>query len=106
MIEPVFLETICLYSIGKSIIEVTDNDLEEWMTSLLRDDKSRDVLLDQKMGQLKMRTSIESAGARVIDLIVQFNRVVKENGWERLFEDSEGKKRQVKFLLNAVQQRD
>jgi hypothetical protein len=43
------------------------------------------------MGQLKMKMSIESAGARVLDLIVQFNRLVKENGWERLFDDPEGK---------------
>ena len=47
--------------------------------------------------------SIESAGARVLDLIVQFHRIVKENGWKRLFEDLEGKKRQVKFLLSAVE---
>src|SRR5690242_15149609 len=50
MIEPVFLETICLYSLNSSIIEVTDKDLEDWMSSILREDKSRDVLLDKKMG--------------------------------------------------------
>jgi hypothetical protein len=87
MIEQVLLETICQYEIGISFIEVTDKDLEEWMSVKLPEDKSRDVLLDQKMGQLKMKMSIESAGARVLDLIVQFNRLVKENGWERLFDD-------------------
>ena len=105
MFEPVFLEAVCQYHIGKSIIEVTDKELDEWMSSVLRDDKSRDVLLDQKMGKLRMRMSIGSAGARVLDLIVQFQRVVKENGWERLFLDPEGKKRQVKFLMNAVEPR-
>jgi hypothetical protein len=103
MIEPVFLEAICQYFLGSSIIEVTDRQLEDWMSSILRDDKSRDVLLDKKMGQMRMRMSIESAGARVLDLIVQFHRIVKENGWERLFEDLEGKKRQIKFLLSAVE---
>jgi hypothetical protein len=103
MIEQVLLETICQYEIGISFIEVTDKDLEEWMSVKLREDKSRDVLLDQKMGQLKMKMSIESAGARVLDLIVQFNRLVKENGWERLFDDPEGKKRQVKFLQRAIE---
>ena len=103
MIEPVFLEAICLYFLGSSIIEVTDEQLEDWMSGILREDKSRDVLLDKKMGQMRMRMSIESAGARVLDLIVQFHRIVKENGWERLFEDLEGKKRQVKFLLSAVE---
>jgi hypothetical protein len=29
--------------------------------------------------------------------------LVKDNGWERLFDDPEGKKRQVKFLLRAVE---
>src|SRR5689334_6793338 len=72
------------------------------MTEKLRQDRSRDVLLDQKMAQLKMRMSVESADARAIDLTVQFNRVVKENGWERLFTDPEGKKRQVKFLLRVI----
>jgi hypothetical protein len=103
MIEQVLLETICQYELGVSFIEVTDKDLEEWMSVKLREDKSRDVLLDQKMGQLKMKMSIESAGARVLDLIVQFNRLVKDNGWERLFYDLECKKRQVKFLLRAIE---
>src|SRR4051812_22925676 len=92
MIEPVFLEAICLYFLGSSIIEVTDEQLEDWMSSILREDKSRDVLLDKKMGQMRMRMSIESAFARVLDLMVQSHRIVKENRWERLFEDLEGKK--------------
>jgi hypothetical protein len=55
MVEQVLLETICQYELGISFIEVTDKDLEEWMSVKLREDKSRDVLLDQKMGQLKMK---------------------------------------------------
>src|SRR5689334_11225391 len=30
MIEPVLLEAICLYFLGSSIIEVTDEQLEDW----------------------------------------------------------------------------
>ena len=54
MFEQVFLETICTYELGISFIEVSDKDLEDWMTEKLRQDRSRDVLLDQKMAQLKM----------------------------------------------------
>lgn len=46
MIEPVFLATICQYSLGISFIEATDHQLEEWMQSVLRDDKSRDVCVN------------------------------------------------------------
>ena len=87
MIEPVFLESICTCYIDSSIIELTDNQVEEWISGALLNDKSRDVLLDQKMGQMRMSMSIESAGARVLDLSVQFHRIVKENGLERYFED-------------------
>jgi hypothetical protein len=47
MFEQVFLETICQYELGISFIEVTDKDLEDWMAEKLRQDRSRDVLLDE-----------------------------------------------------------
>jgi hypothetical protein len=39
----------------------------------------------------------------VTDLYLQFNKIVKDNGWKHFFEDEDGKKMKIRFLINAIE---
>ena len=37
------------------------------------------------------------------DLYVQFNKIVKDNCWKHFFQDEDGKKMKIRFLVNAIE---
>jgi hypothetical protein len=91
MIETTVLETICEVELAVDIEDVTEDELERWITQALRDDRSQDSQVEKKMRKLKMDLKIEAPSLRVTDLYVQLNKIVKDNGWKHFFEEEDGK---------------
>lgn len=106
MIDRTILETICECDLDVDDATVTDDELIAWMTQALKDDRSQDSHIERKMKKMKMDLKIDSPFLRVTDLFVQFNKIVKDNGWKHLFEDEDGKKMKVRFLNNAIEPKE
>jgi hypothetical protein len=103
MIETTVLETICEVELSVEVEDVMDSDIELWISHALKDDRSQDSQVEKKMKKLRMDLKIEAPGLRVTDLYVQFNKIVKDNGWRHFFEDEDGKKMKIRFLVNAIE---
>ena len=80
MIERTVLETICECELSVDVRDVTEEQVEGWLSRFLIDDKSQDPFFENKMKKLKMDLRIESPGLRFTDLYIQSNKVVKDNG--------------------------
>jgi hypothetical protein len=91
MIETTVLETICEVELSVDVEDVTEEELERWISQALRDDRSQDSQVEKKMKKMKMDLKNEAPSLRVTDLYVQFNKIVKDNGWKHFFEEEDGK---------------
>ena len=74
MIETTVLETICEVELSVDVEDVTEEELERWISQALRDDRSQDSKVEKKMKKMKMDLKIEAPSLRVTDLYVQFNK--------------------------------
>ena len=106
MIEITVLETLCECDLGMDVKDVTDHDIESWINRALIDDRSQDSQIAKKMKKMRMDLKVESPGLRVNDLYVQFNKIVKDNGWKHIFEDEDGKKLKIRYLVNAIEPKE
>jgi hypothetical protein len=92
--------------LGIDVKDVSDHEIESWINRALIDDRSQDSQIAKKMKKMKMDLKIESPGLRVTDLYVQFNKIVKDNGWKHIFEDEDGKKLKIRYFVNAIDPKD
>ena len=46
-----------------------------------------------------MNVKIDSPALRVTDQYVQFNTIFKDNGWKHYFEEDDGKKMKIRFIV-------
>jgi hypothetical protein len=106
MIEITVLEKICECELGVEVEDVTDAQIVAWINQALKDDRSQDSLIEAKMKKMKMNVKINSPAIRVTDLYVQFNKIVKDNGWNHYFEDDDGKKMKIRFIVNAKEPKE
>ena len=103
MIETTILETVCECEIGVDAEDVSEDEIKAWISQALVGDRSQDTQIERKMKKMKMNLRIESPGLRITDLYVQFNKVVKENGWKHNFSDEDGKQMKIRFLVNSIE---
>jgi len=106
MIEITVLETLCECDLGMDVKDVTDHGIESWINRALIDDRSQDSQIGKKMEKMRMDLKIESPGLRVTDLYVQFNKIVKDNGWKHIFEVEDGKKLKIRYLVNVIEPKE
>ena len=106
MIEITVLETLCECDLGMDVKDVTDHGIESWINRALIDDRSQDSQIAKKMKKMRMDLKIESPGLRVTDLYVQFNKIVKDNGWKHIFEVEDGKKLKIRYLVNVIEPKE
>jgi hypothetical protein len=106
MVETTVLETICECELAVDVDDITEQELEIWLRHTLREDRSQDSQIEAKMKKLKMDLRIASPALRVMDLYLQFNQLIKDNGWKHIFEDADGKKMKIRFLVNAIEPKE
>ena len=103
MIETTILETFCECEIGVDTEDVSEDEIKAWISQALVGDRSKGTQIETKMKKMKMKLRIVSPGLRITDLFVQFNKVVKDNGWKHISSDEEGNKMKILLLVNSIE---
>ena len=101
MIKSCLLKAICRYELTVDEAEVKASDLYTWMKNQVEQDRTHAADMVKAMKKLQMKTDGTPLG-RVLSLTGDFMEIVTKNGWEDSFKGREGKKLEVKFLLDAV----
>ena len=103
MMEPGFLETVCCWELGGiSVTDTTDEMLKEWVWKQIEMDRSADATIIATMRSLKMDEKITSPGARVLNLMMQWDKIVRENGWVSVFQNTKGREQKIRYLTEAI----
>jgi len=103
MIEPGLLETVCKWELrGISSCDATSKELKAWVHEQISQDRSSDAMILATMRTLSMNEKIVSPAARVLNLVQQWDKVIRENGWQSVFMNKKGREQAVKYLTDAV----
>eukprot|EP00474_Spongospora_subterranea_P007518 CRZ07976.1 hypothetical protein [Spongospora subterranea] len=102
MVEATLLKTLALYELKKPVDEVKDSDLSEWCERQLKEDPFAWSRIKEVMSTVVMQETMSSANARVMQMMHSWTKKVQENSWEAFFDTREGKKEQVRILLNGI----
>jgi hypothetical protein len=101
MIKSCLLKAICRYELKTDEAEVKASDLHNWMKTQVDLDRTYGAVMVKEMKKLQMKVEGTPLG-RVLYLTGDFMEIVTKNGWEDSFKGREGRKLEVKFLLEAV----
>jgi hypothetical protein len=101
MIKSCLLKAICRYELKIDEAEVKASDLHNWMKTQVDLDRTYGADMVKEMKKLQMKVEGTPLG-RVLYLTGDFMEIVTKNGWEDSFKGREGRKLEVKFLLEAV----
>ena len=95
------LKAICRNELKVDEAEVKASELYSWMKNQVEQDRTQADDMVKTMKKLQMKVEGTPLG-RVLSLTGDFMEIVTKNGWEDSFKGREGKKLEVKFLLDAV----
>jgi hypothetical protein len=101
MIKPCLLKAICRYELRVEESALKSSQLYAWIKKQTELDKTQGADMTKEMKKLRMKTEGTPLG-RVLTLTGDFMEIVSKHGWEETFQGREGRKLEVKFLLEAV----
>jgi hypothetical protein len=101
-IEPSLLDSILKFQIKKD--NATDNDVRAFLEKVRKEDNSYHDRIHMIIeDQVKMDLHLMPSTARVIDLVAQMDRVIKDHNAEALFQSELGIQNWIRWTVQSLQ---